>query len=111
MQQLLTDIRLIIIDAQNRVARSINHEKTIAHWQIGERIIIEEQNGLERAKYKDYLLKNLAQKFLISYIGIMLRYIYEIFKFDINQQILGKMIFFEIKKMFLKRRKIDTWII
>jgi predicted nuclease of restriction endonuclease-like (RecB) superfamily len=60
MEQILSDIRHIIKDTQNRVARSINHERTVAYWHIGRRIVVEEQDGEERAKYKEYLLKTLA---------------------------------------------------
>lgn len=60
IEQILSDIRDIIKDAQNRVARSINHERTIAYWHIGRRIVEEEQEGAERAKYKEYLIKTLA---------------------------------------------------
>jgi predicted nuclease of restriction endonuclease-like (RecB) superfamily len=30
------------------------------YWHIGQRIVLEEQHGAERANYKDYLLKNLS---------------------------------------------------
>jgi hypothetical protein len=40
--QILSDIRLIIEETRNRVARSINHERTIAYWLIGQRIVEEE---------------------------------------------------------------------
>ena len=61
MVQILSDIRQIIEEARNRVARSINHERTIAYWQIGRRIIVEEQDGEQKATYGRYLLKKLAK--------------------------------------------------
>ena len=51
MEKILLDIRHIIEETRNRVARSINHERTLAYWHIGRRIVEEEQGGLERAKY------------------------------------------------------------
>jgi hypothetical protein len=39
MEQILKDIRHIIEEARQRIARSINHEKTVAYWQIGQRIV------------------------------------------------------------------------
>jgi DUF1016 N-terminal domain len=65
--QILSDIRLIIEETRNRVARSINHERTIAYWLIGQRIVEEEQHGKERASYKDYLLKNLSEALVTEY--------------------------------------------
>jgi hypothetical protein len=32
------------------------------YWKLGERIVVEEQAGRERAEYGTYLLQNLAQK-------------------------------------------------
>lgn len=61
MQTILNEIRLIIAEARGRVARSINHELTLAYWLIGRRIVQEEQQGHERADYKSYLLKHLSE--------------------------------------------------
>ena len=58
--QILSDIRLIIEETRNRVARSINHERTIAYWLIGQRIVEEEQQGKERAIYGKQLIKDLS---------------------------------------------------
>lgn len=60
MQHLLSDIRDIIAQARERVARSINHELTVAYWHIGRRIVKEEQQGRERADYGKYLVKELS---------------------------------------------------
>jgi hypothetical protein len=51
MEQILSDIRHIIAETRGSIARSINHQKTIAYWNIGRRIVQEEQGGIERAKY------------------------------------------------------------
>jgi hypothetical protein len=61
MEQILFDIRHIIEEARGRVARSINHERTMTYWRIGERIFIEEQDSKQRADYGKYLLKNLSE--------------------------------------------------
>jgi DUF1016 N-terminal domain len=58
--QILSDIRLIIEETRNRVARSINHERTTAYWLIGQRIVEEEQHGNERAAYGKQLMKELS---------------------------------------------------
>jgi predicted nuclease of restriction endonuclease-like (RecB) superfamily len=59
--QILSDIRLIIEETRNRVARSINHERTTAYWLIGQRIVEEEQHGNERAAYGKRLVQHLAE--------------------------------------------------
>ncbi|MDO8366251.1 MAG: DUF1016 N-terminal domain-containing protein [Saprospiraceae bacterium] len=60
MQNILNDIRDIIAQARERVARSINHELTLAYWHIGRRIVEEEQQGKLRADYGKQLVKDLS---------------------------------------------------
>ena len=67
MEQILSDIRHIIEEARSRVARSVNHERTISYWQIGKRIVEEEQGGKQRADYGKYLLKNLSKELVTEY--------------------------------------------
>ena len=68
MEQILFDIRRIIEEGRGRAARSINHERTMTYWCIGERIFIEEQGSKERADYGKYLLKNIS-KVLVNEFG------------------------------------------
>ena len=67
MEQILSDIRHIIEEARSRVARSVNHERTISYWQIGKRIVEEEQGGKMKADYGKYLLKNLSKVLVTEY--------------------------------------------
>ena len=60
MQTLLTDIREIISLSRGRIARSINHERTVTFWHIGRRIVEEEQNGELRADYGKRLISDLG---------------------------------------------------
>lgn len=60
MQVILNDIRDIIARARERVARSVNHELTVAYWQIGRRIVEEEQKGKFRADYGKALVQEIA---------------------------------------------------
>ncbi len=55
-------IKSIINNAQNNAIRSINHERVLMYWKIGEKIVVEEQNGKERADYGTYLIKTLAKE-------------------------------------------------
>lgn len=68
MENLLIEIRQIIASARTHVARSVNHAMTLMYWHIGQVIVDEEQQGNERAGYKEYLLKNLS-KHLVSEFG------------------------------------------
>jgi len=54
------DIRKIIVNAKTDAVRSVNFQRVIMYWQLGERIFVEEQRGEDRAKYGEYLIKNLA---------------------------------------------------
>ena len=60
MQTLLIDIRQIIAQARERVARSVNHELTLTYWHIGRRLVEEEQNGELRANYGKRVIADLG---------------------------------------------------
>jgi len=57
---LYDDIRKIIINARNNAVRSVEYERVMMYWHLGERIFIEEQNEKNRAEYGDKLIKNLS---------------------------------------------------
>jgi predicted nuclease of restriction endonuclease-like (RecB) superfamily len=59
---IVQDIRLLIDNARKSIVKSVNWAMVIAYWEIGKRIVEEEQNGEERAKYGSYLIKNLANQ-------------------------------------------------
>jgi predicted nuclease of restriction endonuclease-like (RecB) superfamily len=59
---LLHDIRSIIGRARQQAARSVNFERVLMYWKIGERIIEEEQQGEQRAEYGAHLIKTLAKE-------------------------------------------------
>ena len=58
----LSDIIGIISQAKTNAIRSVDFERVIMYWKLGERIFVEEQQGKKRAEYGTYLLKNLAEK-------------------------------------------------
>ena len=58
---LIRDIQTIISQALEKAVRSVNFERVIMYWQIGQRILEEEQKGKERAEYGAYLIKSLAE--------------------------------------------------
>ena len=59
---ILDDIKNIVSTAQEKVIRSVNFERTLMYWNIGQRIFEEEQQGQERAEYGSYLLKYLSEQ-------------------------------------------------
>ena len=58
--QLIGDIRHILQSARNQAYSAVNQTMTQAYWQIGKRIVEEEQNGKHRAQYGEQLLKKLS---------------------------------------------------
>ncbi|MAT54435.1 MAG: hypothetical protein CMN32_08110 [Saprospirales bacterium] len=62
MKTLLNDIREIILQARQRAVRSVNHELTVAYWNIGRRLVEEEQQGSSRAIYGKALVEDIASK-------------------------------------------------
>lgn len=61
-QSVLTDIQAIIHSAKDKAIRLVDHERTLMHWRIGQRIFEEEQQGKERADYGNYLIKFIAEQ-------------------------------------------------
>ncbi len=59
---LYNDIKNLIIQAKREVYSAINTTMTQTYWNIGKRIIEEEQEGKERAEYGKALLKKLSVK-------------------------------------------------
>ncbi len=80
---LLTDLRSIIASGRGRAATVINAEMVATHWQIGERIVREEQGGAVRAAYGEQLLSRLgrvlSQEFGRAFTERNLRYMRQFF--------------------------------
>ena len=56
------EIRTIIDNARSAAIRSVDFNRVQLYWNIGRRIVEEEQHGKERADYGTYLIKNLAKE-------------------------------------------------
>jgi hypothetical protein len=56
------DVRIILAEARKSAYSAINRAMVHAYWQIGKRIVEEEQNGKERADYGAYLIRELSQQ-------------------------------------------------
>ena len=59
---LYNDIKNLIIQAKKEVYSAVNSTMTQTYWNIGKRIVEEEQEGKERAEYGKALLKKLSVK-------------------------------------------------
>lgn len=60
-QTILSQLRKIIDQARSSAVRSVDFCRVQMYWQIGQRIVEEEQQGKERADYGKYLIRNLAR--------------------------------------------------
>jgi len=54
------EIKELLYSAKNKVYQTINTTMTQTYFQIGKRIVEEEQNGELRAEYGKKLIKNLS---------------------------------------------------
>jgi hypothetical protein len=54
------DIKNIITEARSNAVRSVDFQRVLMYWRLGERIFVEEQRGKDRAGYGTYLIKNLV---------------------------------------------------
>ena len=59
-QQTLSDIRQIIEDGRKSAYGAINSAMVRTYWNVGRRIVEEEQNGTNRAEYGKHLLEVLS---------------------------------------------------
>jgi predicted nuclease of restriction endonuclease-like (RecB) superfamily len=55
-----TDIRIIILEARNNAIRSVEFNRMMMYWHLGERFFTEEQHNQDRAEYGAYLIRNAA---------------------------------------------------
>ena len=61
------EIKLILEKARQRVYSSINREMVDAYWEIGKRIVEEEQQGEKRAGYGKEILKILSKELFTEF--------------------------------------------
>ena len=53
---LVSQIKAVIKEAQERAIRAVDHERTLMYWHIGKYIFEEEQQGKDRAEYGKHLI-------------------------------------------------------
>lgn len=64
---LMGRVILILDQARANVVRAVNSNMVIAYWLVGREIVLEMQQGEERAGYRETLLRNLS-------LGLTARY-------------------------------------
>ena len=58
----INEIKKILKNARQKAYTAINSAMVEAYWEIGRRIVEEEQNGKERAEYGKEILQNLSKE-------------------------------------------------
>lgn len=66
-ENVLSDIRNIINTGRNAAYVAANSAGLMTYWNIGKRIVEDEQNGAERAEYGKQLIKSLAEDLSYEY--------------------------------------------
>ena len=61
INKLYDEIKCLIDQSKNKIYKTVNTEMINLYWNIG-KIIVEKQNGQDRAKYGDYLIENLSNQ-------------------------------------------------
>ncbi len=56
-----TEISALLQQGRNKAYRSVNAIMVETYWQMGKRIVEEEQQGQNRAGYGDFLITNLSR--------------------------------------------------
>ena len=64
---LLNDIKEIIDAGKNAAFQSVNVAMIMTYWQIGKRIVTEEQSGNDRAEYGTHLIDKLSSELTAVY--------------------------------------------
>ena len=60
-QNLIRQIKDIIVQSRERAIRSVDFERVLMYWQIGKVIFEEEQQSEDRAAYGTFLIRSLAE--------------------------------------------------
>ncbi len=63
----INEVKLIVADGMRSAYHSINNAMISTYWNIGRRIVEEEQNGAERAVYGKFLINELSKALTLEY--------------------------------------------
>jgi len=59
-EALVEDVRSIILSGRSSAERSVDFHRVATYWNVGQRIVEEEQDGADRAEYGAYVIRDLA---------------------------------------------------
>ncbi|NEW60203.1 DUF1016 domain-containing protein [Sulfurovum sp. bin170] len=62
MQTLVNDVKILIENAKIKVVCTVENQRAMHYWEVGERIFKEVQEGKERAEYGKQVIKNLSKE-------------------------------------------------
>ena len=60
--QYIQEIKQILAQARQKSYQAINTAMVEAYWKIGQKIVVEEQSGNDRATYGEAILKELSNQ-------------------------------------------------
>jgi len=60
----IEEVKKLIEDSRIKAIRSVDHIRVRMYWELGRKIVEEEQHGRGRAKYGQFLLKKLSKELL-----------------------------------------------
>lgn len=66
-EAVLAEVVGILEEARSRAAWSVNSIMTATYWQIGQRIVVFEQQGHARAEYGERLIEQLARDLTLRF--------------------------------------------
>ena len=67
MSSLINDVRDIVENGLRKAYQNVNAITVFTYWQVGKRIVEEEQRGEKRAEYGRRLIETLAQVLSMDY--------------------------------------------
>jgi len=65
--EFITEIKGVIEQSRLKAVRSVDHIRVRMYWELGRKIVEEEQRGQKRAKYSTYLIENLSKELVLEY--------------------------------------------
>ena len=78
-QDVLTDIKGIISSGQENAYAAANRAMVLTYWNIGKRIVEQEQDGKERAEYGAALMEALSNELTKEFGKVIQKEIFIIF--------------------------------
>lgn len=63
----IAEIKEIIENSRIQAIRSVDHMRVRMYWELGRKIVEEEQQGKDRAMYGRFLIKNLSKDLMLVY--------------------------------------------